>query len=116
MATKEFTINDLDELVSNLEKTFKDVNNFQQDEENPNCYWTCDTEVDYPIDRYLIDFNEIGNVNWDSVEYLKQRGWKVYAGERDSFGWLTGIIEPIEITREVLGLTDKTKKYIMVFG
>ena len=106
---------DLNELVENLEKTFKDKKNFEQDEENENCFWTCDTKVDYPVDRLLIDFNQICNVNWITVEYLKQRGWKVYAGERDSFGWLTGIIEPMSITKEVLGL-DSNKKYIMVFG
>lgn len=113
---KEILMKDLDELVENLEKTFKNgKEKFEQDEENPNCFWLTDTECDFKINGLLIDFSQISNVNWGTVKYLEQRGYSVYAGEKDSFGWLTGIIEPMPVTKEVLGI-DEGKKYIIVFG
>lgn len=41
--------------------------------------------------KYLI--NDNGSCNWSNIELLKSNGYKVYAGEKDSFGWLTGVIE-----------------------
>lgn len=34
-----------------------------------------------------------GGCNWENINKLRSLGWHVYAGERDSFGWLTGVIE-----------------------
>lgn len=34
-----------------------------------------------------------GKCNWMNIRQLQQRGYDVYAGEKDSFGWLSGIIE-----------------------
>lgn len=33
-----------------------------------------------------------GGCNWSNMEILKRHGFKVTAGEKDSFGWLTGLI------------------------
>lgn len=33
-----------------------------------------------------------GCCNWDNINKLKESGYKVFPGERDSFGWLTGCI------------------------
>ena len=41
--------------------------------------------------EYLITSN--GNVNYDNKKILEDNGFKIYPGEKDSFGWLTGIIE-----------------------
>ena len=112
----EILMSELDELVSNLEKTFKDgKEKFEADEENPSSFYLTDTECDFPINSLLIDFDQISDVNWTAVEYLKQRGYKVYAGEKDSFGWLTGCIEPMPITKEVLGI-PQDKKDVIVYG
>lgn len=39
---------------------------------------------------YLIDSD--GGCNWDAHDILKKNGFRVTCGERDSFGWLSGII------------------------
>ena len=31
-------------------------------------------------------------VNWQNVNTLHQAGYRVHAGDQDSFGWLTGVI------------------------
>ena len=33
-----------------------------------------------------------GRCNWVNIRILKSHGFDVYAGEKDSFGWLTGCI------------------------
>ena len=33
-----------------------------------------------------------GRCNWVNIKALQQYGFDVYAGEKDSFGWLTGCI------------------------
>lgn len=34
-----------------------------------------------------------GHPDYKSIQDMKKYGYKVYAGERDSFGWLTGCIQ-----------------------
>jgi len=34
-----------------------------------------------------------GGCNWPNIKMLQDEGYKVYAGEKDSFGWLTGCVE-----------------------
>ena len=34
-----------------------------------------------------------GQCNWDMIMKLRGRGYRVYAGDKDSFGWLTGCIQ-----------------------
>lgn len=31
--------------------------------------------------------------NWDNIRVLRNAGFRVYAGEKDSFGWLVGCIQ-----------------------
>jgi len=33
-----------------------------------------------------------GRCNWTNINALKKSGYDVFAGEQDSFGWLTGCI------------------------
>lgn len=41
--------------------------------------------------EYLITSD--GDVNYKNIRILEFYGFKVYPGESDSFGWLTGVIE-----------------------
>lgn len=41
--------------------------------------------------KYLIDNN--GQCNFGNIKQLRNLGYKVYAGEKDSFGWLIGCIK-----------------------
>lgn len=34
-----------------------------------------------------------GTCNWMNIRVLREKGYDVYAGEKDSFGWLSGVIE-----------------------
>lgn len=43
-----------------------------------------------------------GSCNWNNIKSLKEQGYNVFAGEKDSFGWLTGCI--------------RTSKGIVVYG
>lgn len=36
--------------------------------------------------------NSGGHCNWKNIKNLESLGFDVYAGEKDSFGWLTGCI------------------------
>ena len=67
--------------------------------------------IEYPDDPYLYfrDDNDLhkkvvglcnellitdnGGCNWTNINHLKNNGFKVFAGERDSFGWITGCIQ-----------------------
>lgn len=34
-----------------------------------------------------------GGCNWTNIKVLRDNGYNVFAGERDSFGWLTGCVQ-----------------------
>ncbi|MED0738985.1 hypothetical protein [Aneurinibacillus thermoaerophilus] len=57
-------------------------------------------EIDLLACRALITPD--GRCNWGAIEELKENGFRVFPGETDGFGWLTGCIE--------------TQKGIVVFG
>lgn len=33
-----------------------------------------------------------GSCNWTNINILRKAGYRVYAGDKDSFGWLVGVI------------------------
>jgi hypothetical protein len=40
---------------------------------------------------YLL-IDDSGHCNWEAIEELEMRGFYVGPGEKDRFGWLTGIV------------------------
>jgi hypothetical protein len=36
---------------------------------------------------------EGGRCDWDNIDVLRKNGYRVFAGDRDSFGWLTGCVQ-----------------------
>ena len=44
-------------------------------------------------DKHLI--TNIGGCNWENINILEEIGYSIYAGEQDSFGWLSGCIETV---------------------
>jgi hypothetical protein len=44
-----------------------------------------------------------GKCNWMNIRTLRDKGYDVYPGERDSFGWLSGVIERSDGVRFVFG-------------
>lgn len=82
------------DLAENIVRAFKDPSLFQKYEDSED-YYACDYELPFPICNELIDFNQIGNCNWDAIKYVENAAnVHIYAGDKDSFGWLTGVIEP----------------------
>lgn len=57
-------------------------------------------DVEVLAGEYLITSQ--GRPNFDNINILKENGYNVYPGEKDSFSWVTGCI--------------KTSKGIIVFG
>lgn len=83
------------DLTENIVRALKDPSLFETDE-NGN-YYASDTSLPFGEDlcKELIDFKQISDVNWDAKKYVEQHAnVRIYAGEKDSFGWLIGVIEP----------------------
>lgn len=87
----------MDEFVSKLNKLFETA-------EVHKTWIDPSPELDEVISlacKYLI--NDFGYVNWDNVRTLCDKGYKVYAGEKDSFGWVTGVIDNCHGKRLMFG-------------
>lgn len=85
----------LDELLRSLDVLYsEDIDESSTENDDGNRYFK-----EFPISDYveglccacLIAPN--GTCNWDNVKILKKLGYNVYAGDRDSFGWLTGCVK-----------------------
>lgn len=57
-------------------------------------------QIEYEADKFLI--TKEGACRWENHEWLGEKGYSVFCGERDRFGWLTGCIQ--------------TKKGVIVYG
>lgn len=82
----------MEELLTALNKLYTDRDNIYQKDG-----WTgfnrndmYDTVVDL-CNEYLITNG--GRCNWNNIRILRSNGYKVFAGEKDSFGWLTGCVQ-----------------------
>lgn len=53
--------------------------------------WKHKKDVDALATMVLI--TPYGTCNWMNIRYLREKGYDVYPGEQDSFGWLSGVIE-----------------------
>lgn len=71
---------EMQELVSILTRYFADPNNSLLEEEAEGA--ACGALI-----------TGQGQCNWSNIFILKNMGFEVYAGDQDSFGWLTGVIE-----------------------
>lgn len=84
------------DLAENIFRAFKDPSLFQKFDDSDD-YYAASYDLPFKVDKYLIDFNQPGNCNWDAIKYVSEHAnVKIYAGEKDSFGWLSGVIEPKE--------------------
>ena len=82
----------MEKVLEALEKLYNDQNNFYRKNG-----WTgfnesyLYNEVVGLCNEYLISND--GQCNLDNINILRSNGYKVYAGEKDSFGWLTGCVK-----------------------
>lgn len=82
----------MEQLLTLLKELYDDQNNVYQ-EDGFTGFNECDiyNEVTALCDEYLIGNG--GSCNWDNIWILRDNGYRVFAGEKDSFGWLTGCVQ-----------------------
>lgn len=86
----------IDEFVRFLETVPADLFTSESSYESLSCWPksyndpTID-QIDYTCCSLFILGN--GNCNWNNINKIREYGYEVRAGEEDSFGWLTGILE-----------------------
>lgn len=91
----------MEKLLKALEKLYSEQNNFYQEDG-----WTgfnksdLYNEVVNLCDEYLITND--GQCNWNNIVILQNNGYDVFAGEKDSFGWLTGCVQKDNDERVVI--------------
>lgn len=91
----------MEKLLKALEKLYSEQNNFYQEDG-----WTgfnksdLYNEVVDLCDEYLITND--GQCNWNNIVTLQNNGYDVFAGEKDSFGWLTGCVQKDNDERVVI--------------
>lgn len=61
-------------------------------------YPTYDLDDDDPVEIALVLANNLlitsnGYCNYKNMRILEQKGFEIYPGEKDSFGWLIGCIQ-----------------------
>ena len=85
-----------EERWAKLRETFDNEANFEAFEEDDYTeYWyTTGIPGDLGIASDLMDWLECSSVcpNYKMVQEFKDHGYSVRPGERDSFGWLTGVV------------------------
>ena len=91
------------ELLTALEKLYDDQSNIYQEDGwtgfNENEMYN---EVVGLCNEYLITNG--GLCNWDNIRILRSNGYRVFPGEKDGFGWLTGCVQ------------KKNDKRVIVYG
>ena len=82
----------MEKLLTLLKELYDDQNNIYQ-EDGFTGFNECDiyNEVTALCDEYLIGNG--GCCNWTNINILRNNGYRVFAGEKDSFGWLIGCVQ-----------------------
>ena len=83
----------LDNFIMKLNETFEKDDRFKKDKYDDTHMFMWESKLDYvkPSDVFITDG---GKCDWDTIGYVeKNAGVNIHAGERDSFGWLTGAID-----------------------
>lgn len=81
-------------LFEALDKLYSESENYEIDDWDNKKYFVDNDDtkqVIYLCEELLI--TEKGGCNWDNIHELRNNGYRVYPGERDSFGWLTGCVQ-----------------------
>lgn len=90
----------MEQLLVALKKLYDDQSNIYQEDGwtgfNENEMYK---EVVGLCDEYLISN---GQCNWDNICILRKNGYRVFAGEKDSFGWLTGCVQKNDDERVIV--------------
>lgn len=79
----------MEELMKALEELFTSTNVEVEDD----CFQSGELvdRVEGLCCEELITSN--GGCNWANIKILRENGYDVFAGDKDSFGWLTGCVQ-----------------------
>jgi len=83
----------LDEFIMKLNQTFEKNTRFKPDKYNAGHFFMWESKLEYvkPSELFI---NHNGGCDWDMIRYvMKNANVNIHAGERDSCGWLTGVID-----------------------
>ena len=85
----------MEELLETLERLYAEQNNAEVHPKDGWTYFKDNNELYQKVIslccEHLITAN--GGCNWDNINILRNNGYRVFAGDRDSFGWLTGCVQ-----------------------
>lgn len=83
----------LKDFIKKLNNTFETDNRFKQSKYDKSHYFMWESKLDYIHPSELL-ITARGECDWPVISYI-ERGAdvNVHAGEKDSFGWLTGCID-----------------------
>lgn len=82
-------------LLNQLEALFGQPHNYVVDEDG--CAYFTDSELYEEVVSSCCDvlITSNGQCDWYNIAILRDNGYRVFAGEKDSFGWLTGCIQKL---------------------
>lgn len=86
---------ELEKFKEVLEKLFDDETKAPTSSEEDGLEYFSNSEIKDQCEELACDLliTDDGGCNYPNIRYVRSLGYSVYAGEKDSFGWLTGCIE-----------------------
>ena len=92
-----------EERWAKLRETFDDASKFEKIEEDGSEWYTTGIPGDLGIAGDLYDWLECSSTrpSFEMTQEFRDHGYRVYPGERDSFGWLTGIVRDSVTGRKI---------------
>ena len=92
----------MEELMKKLEELYNEKDNYYVDEYDKWAYFK-DSELYDEVTTLCCGklITNDGACNWDNINILRNNGYSVFAGDRDSFGWLVGCIRKHDDKRTV---------------
>jgi hypothetical protein len=90
---KEFYESPINEFLKVLDALYK--SNTETITDDDGCVYFSDSPLQDIAESFACGelITNGGGCNWDNINLLRNNGYDVYAGEKDSFGWLTGCIQ-----------------------
>lgn len=83
----------LDDFIEHLNGTFEKTEGFKTDKYDDKHLFMWESKLDY-ICPSEIFITHGGRCDWDTINYVAGHAKvRIHAGERDGFGWLTGVID-----------------------
>ena len=87
----------MDLLLTQLEELFNQQDNYHINEDDGWAYFN-DSELYDEVVGLCCDvlITSNGQCNWNNIWILRNKGYHVFPGDRDSFGWLVGCIQKVD--------------------